>query len=209
MSHSKPSTTTFQQSYLKEFPWVKEHPTFKNMAVCVWCNKNINIGGMGRTALNSHTKSKKHISINKTKEKNLPLFYTKAHDDPLPGPSNSQVPSLPTTAVVVESEVIKPIQTPVSSTRPQTAMKQYLLSENVIKSEIFWCLQSVINHISFRAAARCASSFSNQFPDSEIASKIKLERTKLGYVVVFGLAPYFQKQFEKKTRRQFEHSCEF
>ena len=39
------------------------------------------------------------------------------------------------------------------------------------------------------------------FPDSEIALKILLGRSKLGYVVNYGLAPYFRGSFSSHSNQ--------
>lgn len=91
MSHSKPSRTTFQPTYNLKFPWAKDHPSIKTMAICTWCHKDINIKGMGKTALTSHAKSAKHTMNEKNRSKCLPMttFLNKNKDEntAVPGPS--------------------------------------------------------------------------------------------------------------------------
>ena len=40
------------------------------------------------------------------------------------------------------------------------------------------------------------------FPDSKIASKLLLARTKLGYIVNYGLAPYFKEELSKSLSQE-------
>jgi hypothetical protein len=211
MSHSKPSTTTFQPSYVHEFPWVREDPSSNTSAICSWCKTKINISGMGKTALKSHSKSNKHTLNEKNIRKSLPLgmfFKNTVQANPLPGPSSLSCHTTTgtSTSCTVTSQTCDKDQSVSESQTPQeytaksqqkTVVKQYMLTESVTKSEIFWCLQIVVNHIPFRTAERCTEGFKTQFPDSEIASKIQLKRTKIGYMVVFGLAPFFEKQLIK------------
>lgn len=73
---------------------------------------------------------------------------------------------------------------------PNTAMEKYLLNDKVTKAEILWCLQNIMNHSSFRSAASSAFIFPTMLPESIIASKFKMQRTKLAYSIVYGIAPY-------------------
>lgn len=48
-----------------------------------------------------------------------------------------------------------------------------------------------MSHSSIRGAASCCSLFPLMFTDSEIAKNMKLQKDKLSYMIVYGLAPYF------------------
>lgn len=76
-------------------------------------------------------------------------------------------------------------------------LQRFLVAEMVTSTEIYWCLQAVVNHLSFRTTAKLAAGFPKQFSDSDIASKVKLQRTKVSFTIVFGLAPYFHKQLKE------------
>ena len=49
-----------------------------------------------------------------------------------------------------------------------------------------------MSHFTHNSCNYFPALFKLMFPDSEIASKILLGRTKLGYIVNYGLAPYFR-----------------
>ncbi|GBM79331.1 hypothetical protein AVEN_32947-1 [Araneus ventricosus] len=55
--------------------------------------------------------------------------------------------------------------------------------------------------MSFRSAASSVSTFKIMFPDSRIASKMQLQRTKVGYTVVYGFAPYFKRKLMDQVRK--------
>lgn len=204
MSLSKPSSTTFRPSYVLEFPWAKEDPRSNTSAICTWCRTTINISSMGKTALKSHSKSAKHCLNEKNREKCLTIgtfFQNPVEKQAAVLSETSTSSSIP--SVASNDQLTDP---PGPSAQPPTvthcpassdqqarsktpALKRFMLTESVTKSEIFWSLQIVINHISFRTAAKLAAGFGKQFPDSEIAGKIKLQRTKIGYTILFGLAP--------------------
>ena len=67
----------------------------------------------------------------------------------------------------------------------------YLTREDVSKAEIWWSLFSVQHHISLRSAGIAYKMFPKMFPDSVIASRMELGKTKISYNIVHGLAPYF------------------
>lgn len=73
-------------------------------------------------------------------------------------------------------------------------ISSFLISENVTRTEIMWCLHTIKTHNSLRAAAKSIYLFPLMFPDSQIANKIKMQRKKFGYLLVHGLAPYFHNQ---------------
>lgn len=65
--------------------------------------------------------------------------------------------------------------------------------EKVTKAEIIWCLHCVFKHTSFRSCADAVKIFPLMFEDSEIAKNMKMCNDKVGYNIVHGLAPYFEK----------------
>lgn len=72
-------------------------------------------------------------------------------------------------------------------------IQRYFLSDSVSNAEILWALETVTNHGSYRSAGTSVALFPKMFPDSTIASKMEISRTKIGYFVNHGLAPYFKK----------------
>lgn len=82
--------------------------------------------------------------------------------------------------------------------RPENGpMKKFVLSTGVAKAELRWALQTIATHTSYRSAGANASLFKVMFPDSEIASKMELGRTKVGYLITHGLAPFFMDELMK------------
>jgi hypothetical protein len=52
------------------------------------------------------------------------------------------------------------------------------------------------NHMSIKSAEGLSDLLARMFPDSAIAHKLTLGRTKATYIINFGLAPYFTKQLK-------------
>ncbi|XP_065298163.2 uncharacterized protein [Dermacentor albipictus] len=74
----------------------------------------------------------------------------------------------------------------------RTAKDIFQRDTEVINAEVMWCLNAVMTHTSFRAAAAWASLFPLMFPSSATAKKVQLGKDKVGYTIVYGLAPFFR-----------------
>ncbi|XP_065677145.1 uncharacterized protein LOC136092602 [Hydra vulgaris] len=64
----------------------------------------------------------------------------------------------------------------------------------VTKAEILWTLNVVMSHFSLRSCLNLNEIFKFMFSDSKIASKFALGKTKCGYLINFGLVPYYRDQ---------------
>lgn len=77
--------------------------------------------------------------------------------------------------------------------QPERAAKDIFQRDiEVINAEVMWCLNAVMTHTSYRAAAASASLFPLMFLSSATAKKVQLGKDKVGYTVVYGLAPFFK-----------------
>ena len=77
---------------------------------------------------------------------------------------------------------------------PKTKTVQKTLptpSAQVKKTEILMAIQSVMSHISHRTMEEFAEMLEIYCPDSTVPKDMKLGRTKIGYLIQFGLAPYY------------------
>ena len=70
-------------------------------------------------------------------------------------------------------------------------MDYYVAKESVIKAEIIWVLKNVMSGFSLRSCDGISDCFKEMFPDSKIANKFSLARTKCSYMITYGIAPYF------------------
>ena len=70
-------------------------------------------------------------------------------------------------------------------------MQTFLVSEN-IEAEIIWCLHTAVEHV-FRFAAHAIETLNMMCLDSTVAEKVQLQRTKIGYTLVYVIAPFFKK----------------
>ena len=67
-----------------------------------------------------------------------------------------------------------------------------LHKETVLKGEVIWALQILVNNYSFRSSAGKGELFSSVFPDNEITKQFQMGKTKVSYLIYHGLAPYFK-----------------
>ena len=81
---------------------------------------------------------------------------------------------------------------PTSPTIQKQLFSNAVSPSAVTKAEILFVMQSVMSHFTHNSCNDFPALFILMFPDSEIASKILLGRTKLGCIVNYGLAPYFR-----------------
>ena len=65
------------------------------------------------------------------------------------------------------------------------------ISKEIRKAEIYWALNTVYHHHSVRSASKESQLFPTMFPDSAIAKEFGMSHTKLGYLINYGIAPYF------------------
>ncbi|KAG8178496.1 hypothetical protein JTE90_023424 [Oedothorax gibbosus] len=74
--------------------------------------------------------------------------------------------------------------------------RTYFVRDEVTKTEIL-CLLAVHRHQSVRDVSSLVDLLPLLFPDSEIASGVKLHKTKVSYGISYGLAPYFKEQLRE------------
>ena len=167
---------------------LKEHPKDKHKAICKLCNnKRFSIEKMGVSALVSHMNGKKYSSIVKSTKPLQSLFFKpKAKPEP-----NSQ--SLAEHQSDIDNEVEKATTSaqPTTSNQPSTSNQPTTSTQvatstptdvavGALDAEIRWALKVVMNQL-----------FEAMFSDSDIAKKFQMSKTKVSYVVIFGLVDYF------------------
>ena len=72
--------------------------------------------------------------------------------------------------------------------------KQAIISKLLVRAldvEIHWVLNVVMEHASYRSCLNLNELFMVIFPDSVIAQNFKMSKTKVSYMIVYGIAEYF------------------
>ena len=70
-------------------------------------------------------------------------------------------------------------------------LSKFFRRDDVTGAEIIWALRVIYHHLSYHCCEDLSTTFQQTFTDSEIAKKFSLRKTKVSYVIVHGLAPYF------------------
>lgn len=204
--------SSFQAQWLNEpvyKGWLQQVQDDKYSASCSLCHKVFSLSSMGRTAITSHMRGSKHIDRYKSSRissTNIGTFFSSATSSsasPAVGVSTSEVSvtqtsssSSATTVSPATSVEGKPQHFLEATSKPAN-LQRYLLNDDVTKAEVLWAIQCVMTHKSMRSAASDVSLFLEMFPDSQIAGKMKMQKDKISYTIVFGLAPYFRQELLK------------
>ena len=83
----------------------------------------------------------------------------------------------------------------------QTTLDLVVHAKEELQTEIRWVIATVMYNLSSNAASNMTQLFGSLFPDSKVAKHVTLGRTKISYIMNFGLAPYFKSLLiEEKTQ---------
>ena len=217
--------SVFQNNWLEDDAfksWLRAAPGDPYSAQCILCNnKKFAVGSMGRTALTSHMNGKHHTEAAKNRDQTvsietlLRVRHTSSLSStstqsatPLPQPAASSQPPISSLASASEVSRMEPSGgTPLhaastsvmarESGSSSRGLSKFILNEDVTKAEVIWAINTVMRHSSVRAAADTAALFPLMFPDSDVAKKLQIQRTKLSYLIVYGVAPYFEGELLK------------
>ena len=69
-------------------------------------------------------------------------------------------------------------------------MESILVLASTLQTEVLWTLKVASSHFSLRLCLGFKELFRTMFTDSEIIKSFQLSKTKCGYIINFGLAPY-------------------
>ena len=77
--------------------------------------------------------------------------------------------------------------------KPESKDNESVLTvqDQVSKAETLWALKTVSENFSFGASDGSPELFQRMFPDSHIAQDMTVSRTKVVYMIGYGLGPYF------------------
>lgn len=204
---------SFQPSWTDEFPWVREVKNNRHSAQCAVCRTTFSVETMGRTAIVSHSSGMKHKNNVKSSKTSASLdMWTSSQVR-----STCEVPAASATFSVclpIDPSSSKPSQSgfvantctsnPEVRTPVVSNMRSFVQKDEVTRAETLWCLQTVINHDSLRGAASSVSLFRRMFPDDHIANNMHLQKDKISYMIVYGLAPYFHGRLKAELK-----DCEY
>ncbi|KAJ8869850.1 hypothetical protein PR048_028859 [Dryococelus australis] len=136
-------------------------------AYCTVCRTSLTLSNMGKRTLRSHMAGKKHVAAVFCREQSA-SFKTFLNTATKPD-SQCVNQTSSTEAAVAPCSSYSVVQVaPHFELKPPVSLSAFVLKE---KSGVLL--------------------FPLMFPDSEIASKLNLHKTKIDYTILYGLAPYF------------------
>ena len=174
-------------------PWL-EMTGHNKMAKCNVCKCTIEVSSMGKSALDSHMKSKKHedrVNVS-TKSNTLLTAWVQQNEMSRAKASSASTDQQPSTSLSQQSYT--PQQSSSTIIPESSTMQSYISKDDVSRAEILWTLNMITNHYSFNSSKHSSMLFQTMFPDSDIAKKIACGATKIKYLSVFGLAPYYEQK---------------
>ena len=193
--------------------WITRHETSIIHAFCKVCASDIHLGSIRIGALESHRKGKKHTERQARSVGSSLHGWLKHTSGTATSPDISVSGSTTSVSEQVEvtatsSNEIKQVsdtQSKVvhvsSNSSAGTSTHSFLTSDCCQKAEILWALHSTVTHSSFHSNQVVGTIFQEMFPDSEIAKQFTCGRTKLAYLVTFGLAPYFKDELHDALQK--------
>ena len=176
---------------------MKHESPFK--AYCKLCNKAVDLSNMGKRALTSHAESKSHKKAVSLKQGATAMAQFVKSDKKEGTADEGQSTSTETLTVPLPADEPHSSHQEIPSTSQQL-LQTYVTSESVTKAEILWAMKIVLSHFSFRASTDVGGLFQNMFPDSAIAKKFSCGKTKVNYMICFGLASYFKEKLLQKVK---------
>ena len=177
--------------------WLMKHESvFK--ASCKLCSKSIDLSNMGKRALTSHAQSKKHKkAVDRRLFPSMQMFVkseTKTSGDIQESqPHTSKEDPMLSIAMPLTEDKEQGKNTACPESH-QPLLKSYAVTDDVMRAEILWALKAVKAHFSFNSSEEIGKLFRTMFPDSAIAKKFACGRTKINYMICFGIAPYFREK---------------
>src|SRR3989441_242053 len=211
--------TTFNKVWLNDIEftsWLKAVDNNIHQARCTTCMKTFELSNMGRTAVSSHKRSVQHQKrcSSTTDQHSISSFATVRNASIAQSEiSVANVQSLvsiagnhpsPSSATTNTEDAAKHPSSDFSVVRSSAraqSLNAFVLTDTVTKSEILWAMKIVMNHMSYRSCLDISQLFQTMFPDSEVAQKFTMSKTKAAYSIVHGLAPYFREKLDEEIKK--------
>ena len=146
--------------------WLAKDKGNSTKARCTVRHKQIELSSSGRSALTDYAKGKKHMQMIEKREGSLRTSSTRTKKS---------------TEAINEKDY-----------EGQKTVDMYLYNSDVSKAELIWTLKSVMDGFSVRSNDRLNETLLAMFPDSKIAGKFNMARTKSMYTINHGIYPYFR-----------------
>ena len=195
--------------------WLRPVEKDSNREFCKICNKSFSLSNMGRQAVISHMGYSKHVKQKQLLESNtgISTFFTGRCTTSAQVGTSTTSASASTLASAASSQqevnLLSPNVSIASSSgsllvvgkSASTLLNPFMIKERTTKAEIIWALKCVMSKFSFSSCDKIQECFALMFPDSEIVKQFQLGRTKVSYLLSFGIAPYFTEQLFRSVQQ--------
>ena len=162
--------TSFQERWLSSDgfkSWLEKDPNDACCAICKVCAKTFSVANLGVKAVESHAKGDIGNVYHLQVKKTLKSVIESAEK-----PSNNTPPNL---------------QQSLISTSCNASLAR--------NAEVMWAVDVILSSCSYRSSVNKSNLFCGMFSDSEVAQNFSCGITKCGYLICFGISPYFKEQF--------------
>ena len=168
---------------------------------------------MGKQALLSHARGKKHQKIITVKSESQKAG-TGLHNFLIPSSPkesrsvdvqetstrNTDSPTCSNPSPSSENLTVPPPpREPLRNQPSSSQISSHFSKEDVLSAEVLWAIKTLMAHYSSNSSAGTDKLFAKMFPDSQIAKQFQCGKTKCSYLINFGLAPYFKEKLMKKN----------
>ena len=208
--------TLFNEDWFKDpqfSSWIARS-IHKDKARCKVCATAFLLGNMGKQALLSHARGKKHQKIIAVKSESQKAG-TGLHNFLVPrspkesrsvdiqesSTRNNDSPECSNPSPSSENLTVPPPPGEPPRNQPSSSqLSSYFSKEDVLSAEVLWAIKTLMAHYSSNSSAGTDKLFAKMFPDSQIAKQFQCGKTKCSYLINFGLAPYFKEKLMKKLQ---------
>lgn len=192
----------FQESWLSKYSWVKKKSS--THVTCTICHSDLSFANMGESALKAHAKPNP-IGKAPTKHQKLAEENVKAgrslsvlHFVDPREQSSSQL-QVDQSATPTSHGGLSNTASP-QEMSSQASLDMYVIPIAIAEAEIRWVMKVVLSHFSLRSNLDIKELFCCMFPDSEIAKRVSMSKTKCAYFINFGLAPYYKQRLVNSVK---------
>jgi len=201
--------TSFQTTWTKEYPWVKPVPNDPRKASCELCGgKEFAVDSMGRQAVLSHAQSQKHKGLVGASSTTPPASTSTSEVPSAGAQTQLQEPASSSTAPTAQSQPSTSASGPSDKDKPEKwrdpVLADFQTKDLSTRRDIMWCLGAVMNHDSLRASADKVPLFKLIYKDVEDVQTLQLSKSKIAYVIVYGLGDFFERE-PLKTVKEKKH----
>ena len=148
-------------------------------AYCKLCYNTIDLKSGGSNALDSHQKGQKHQEFEETRKTNSMKLFLSSQSSKSSNVNQKEGPLSHQSSL--KSARVGPLEV------QEGPLSTFVLDKNTLNAETVWCLNVVKSHHSLRSYDSLKNLFKVIFPDSAIPDKFSLGKSKVRYMIIYGI----------------------